>query len=67
MLLLALPWVKPALDLPPELGGLVAEDGYIALPTAPGLGLDIDEKALARYPYQEFRARTIRHPGDEGP
>jgi galactonate dehydratase len=49
------------------IGGLVAENGYLALPTTPGLGLDIDEAALARYPYQEFRARAIRHPGDEGP
>jgi len=46
---------------------LVAEHGYITLPTTPGLGLDIDERALARRPYQEFRARTIRYPGDEGP
>jgi hypothetical protein len=30
MLLLALPWVKPALDLPPELGGLVANDTPVA-------------------------------------
>ncbi|MFN8511959.1 MAG: mandelate racemase/muconate lactonizing enzyme family protein [Chloroflexia bacterium] len=49
------------------IGGLVAENGYITLPTTPGLGLDIDERALARRPYQEFRARTIRYPGDEGP
>ena len=48
-------------------GVLVADQGYVTLPTTPGLGLDIDEAALARYPYQEFRARTIRHPGDEGP
>jgi galactonate dehydratase len=49
------------------IGGLVAQGGYLALPTAPGLGLDIDEAALARYPCQEFRARNIRYPGDEGP
>jgi len=48
-------------------GTLVAENGYLALPTAPGLGIEIDEQALARYAYQEFRPRTIRHPGDEGP
>ena len=48
-------------------GTLVAENGYLTLPTAPGLGIDIDEAALARYAYQPFRPRTIRHPGDEGP
>jgi hypothetical protein len=30
MLLLALPWVKPALDLPPELGGLLSPDTPVA-------------------------------------
>ena len=48
-------------------GTLVAENGYLTLPTAPGLGIDIDEAALARYAYQPFRQRTIRRPGDEGP
>jgi galactonate dehydratase len=48
-------------------GTLVAENGYLTLPTAPGLGIDIDEAALARYAYQEFPPRTIRYPGDEGP
>jgi L-alanine-DL-glutamate epimerase-like enolase superfamily enzyme len=32
------------------------EDGFIALPTAPGLGIDLDEEALARFPYREFPA-----------
>lgn len=50
-----------------SVGGLVAQGGYLALPTAPGLGIDFDEAALARYSYREFRARAIRHPGDEGP
>lgn len=30
LVLLALPWVKPALDLPPELGALLAEDTPVA-------------------------------------
>jgi len=47
-------------------GTLVAENGYLTLPTAPGLGIEINEDALARYAYQEFRPRAIRHPGDEG-
>ena len=46
---------------------LVAEHGCLTLPTTPGLGIDINEEALARYAYQEFRQRTIRQPGDEGP
>jgi galactonate dehydratase len=41
------------------------ENGYIALPTAPGLGLDLDEDALARHPYREHTARALRHPRDE--
>ena len=45
----------------------VAENGYITLPTAPGLGIEIDEDALGRYAYQEFRQRTIRYPADERP
>jgi galactonate dehydratase len=35
------------------------EDGFIALPTAPGLGVDLDEEALARFPYREFPAREL--------
>lgn len=41
------------------------EGGTIALPTAPGLGLDLDEDALARYPYRERPPRALRHPEDE--
>ena len=43
------------------------ENGTIALPTAPGLGIDLDEAALARHPYRAFPARRLRHPGQEGP
>ncbi len=43
------------------------ENGYIQLPTAPGLGLSLDEAALAEYPYQEFPARHLRHFNEEGP
>ena len=35
------------------------EDGYIQLPTTPGLGLELDEDALARYPYREVPPRDI--------
>jgi galactonate dehydratase len=40
-------------------------DGYIRLPTTPGLGIDLDEAALARYPYQQFPERKLRRPHEE--
>jgi len=46
-------------------GAFAVEDGYIALPTAPGLGIELDEAALARHPLRERRARHIRHFNEE--
>ncbi len=46
---------------------LVPVNGEIALPTAPGLGVEINEDALAHYAYQEFPDRKLRHPADEAP
>ena len=43
------------------------EGGYIALPTGPGLGIDLDEDALARHPYKEFPKRSLRQAHEEGP
>ena len=43
------------------------DNGYIRLPTGPGLGIELDEDALARHPYNQPALRSIRHPGDEGP
>ncbi len=43
------------------------EGGYIAVPTAPGLGVELREDVLARYAYREHAPRTIPTPGDEGP
>jgi galactonate dehydratase len=40
-------------------------DSTIELPATPGLGLDLDEAALARYPYREMSARPLRQPQDE--
>jgi galactonate dehydratase len=40
-------------------------DGYIPLPTAPGLGLDLDEAAIAQYPYREFPRRHLRQFDEE--
>ncbi|MBM3139980.1 MAG: mandelate racemase/muconate lactonizing enzyme family protein [Chloroflexi bacterium] len=42
-------------------------DGHIALPSAPGLGIDLDESALARFPYTPFAARSPRRAADEAP
>ena len=43
------------------------ENGYIKLPESPGLGIDLDEESLAKYPYQEFPKRAIREYAQEGP
>ena len=47
--------------------GFVVQDGYIAVPRGPGLGIEIDEAALARFPASERPARALPGPGDEGP
>ena len=43
------------------------ENGYISIPQSPGLGLELDEAAMARYPYREFAKRNIRQYYEEGP
>ena len=44
---------------------LLQENGYVPLPTTPGLGIDLDEDALRAHGYEHFRKRSIRMPGDE--
>lgn len=46
-------------------GGFHVEDSYIALPTAPGLGIELDEDALRRHPLGDRRPRRIREHTDE--
>ena len=46
---------------------LVPVNGVITLPTAPGLGVEVDEDALAHYAYREFPDRNLRRPADEAP
>jgi galactonate dehydratase len=46
---------------------LVQQDGYITVPTAPGLGVEMNEAAMLRRGYQEFPLRRIRQYGEEGP
>ncbi|MEZ4859743.1 MAG: mandelate racemase/muconate lactonizing enzyme family protein [Caldilineaceae bacterium] len=41
------------------------ENSYIALPTAPGLGINLNEAALAQRPYREFTLRHLRQPHEE--
>jgi len=41
-------------------------NGYIPLPTAPGLGLDIDEEELKKHPYRQFPLRKLPFPEDDG-
>ncbi len=43
------------------------ENGYIKVPDAPGLGIELDEQALARFPYRQFAPRSVRQYHDEGP
>jgi len=42
-------------------------NGYIALPEAPGLGLDVDEAAVRAAQDKQFPARTFRSLAEEGP
>lgn len=46
---------------------LKPKNGYIELPTAPGLGIDLDEEALKRVPAKPYTLRKLRMPADEGP
>lgn len=43
------------------------EKGYISLPTGPGLGIELNETALAKYPYRPFPDRKLRQVREEGP
>jgi galactonate dehydratase len=44
-----------------------ATHGFIDVPTAPGLGVDLDESALRRRPFHEVPLQALRLPKDEGP
>ena len=48
-------------------GAPQVEDGYIPLPDAPGLGVDLDENALERRADISVGNKTIRKYSDEGP
>ena len=44
---------------------LRVEQGAIALPRGPGLGIDLDEAALRKYPYRRASTRPLAVPEDE--
>ena len=44
---------------------LKPKNGYIDLPTTPGLGVDVDEEALKQHPGKVYPARNLRYPKDE--
>ena len=46
---------------------LKPKNGYIDLPTGPGLGVDMDEEALKKVTAKPYTLRKLRHPADEGP
>jgi galactonate dehydratase len=46
---------------------LKPKNGYIDLPTAPGLGVDMDEEALKKVAAKPYTLRKLRYPADEGP
>ena len=43
----------------------VVEDSYIPLPTGKGLGIELDEEALAQRPPQQLEERNLPYPRDE--
>jgi galactonate dehydratase len=43
------------------------ESGYVNLPRAPGLGIDLKEEALLAHSYQAYPPRKMRLPSDEQP
>ena len=47
--------------------GFEVRDGYIAVPERPGLGIELDEAALARFPGRQFPPRALPSPATEGP
>jgi galactonate dehydratase len=49
------------------LNPLKVNNGYIELPTAPGLGLEIDEDALRQFSYRQLPLREFRTYEQEGP
>lgn len=47
--------------------GLVIKDGWVDLPTEPGLGVDIDLDRLAARPFKDIPGKPMRHYWEEFP
>ncbi|MGI8423455.1 MAG: enolase C-terminal domain-like protein, partial [Chloroflexota bacterium] len=41
---------------------LSVRDGYIEIPTAPGLGIELNEEAFAKYPFRSWRRTNAVRP-----
>ena len=48
-------------------GALTVQDGWVDLPTSPGLGVDIDVERLRAHPHQEATHRGFRQYWEEYP
>ncbi len=48
-----------------SVGPFNVEDGYISLPEGPGLGVEINEEAISRYPYRDYVNPNVRWCCDE--
>ncbi|MDQ2802708.1 MAG: mandelate racemase/muconate lactonizing enzyme family protein [Pseudomonadota bacterium] len=46
---------------------LTIQDGFVELPTEPGLGIDLDVSALRKRPYRDTPAKGMRHYWEEFP
>jgi galactonate dehydratase len=57
MLTSDVPWREAVLDAPLEIKG-----GFISAPTRPGLGVEIDEAAAAKYPFKPEAEQRYFHP-----
>jgi galactonate dehydratase len=51
------PWRNEVIENPIEV-----VDGYIAVPTRPGLGIDVNEQAAAKYPFKPEAMQRYFHP-----
>jgi galactonate dehydratase len=49
------------------LSAIKVEAGWAELPTAPGLGIDIDVERLRQHPYRSFPPKGLRHYWEEFP
>ena len=48
-----------------SVGPFNVQDGYISLPEGPGLGVEMNEEAISRYPYRDYVNPNVRLCCDE--